>query len=161
MNLGEKISVLRDLEGRRRGLDRGLTKSEVVKLIHAETGKRISLPYLSQLERGTRAHMTNTSRLLLARFFRVHPGFLVDDPEDFHEHLATPLTEREHALASWLRFGAARFRHDRVAAEAFSRLAAHPERDKVLRLLRHVLAVPGLVDRLLHTLETKRTTRTR
>src|SRR5262249_30869776 len=161
MKIAEKLRALRELEGLCRGLARGLSKAETVKLIREELGERISLPYLSQLERGTRGHMTNTTRLLLARFFRVHPGFLVDDPDNFHEHLGLPIAHRGEALSTWLRLAAARFRHDGIAAEAVSRLAADPERDTALRLLRHVLAVPGLVDRLLHTLETKHTTRPR
>ena len=154
MRLGEKLNALRELEGRCRGLARGLSKAEAVRLIREETGQRISLPYLSQLERGTRTHMTNRTRLLLARFFRVHPGLLVDDPDDFREHLLTPIGDHSQTLAAWLRVGAARFRHDPLASETFERLATHPERHKALRLLHHLLEMPALMDRLLHTFET-------
>jgi transcriptional regulator with XRE-family HTH domain len=156
MRLGEKLRVLRELEGMCRGLPRALSKAEVVKLIRDEAEERISLPYLSQLEGGTRSHMTNKTRLLLARFFRVHPGYLVDDPEEFRQELATPLGERGHTLAAWLRVGALRFRHDPLVSETLARLAAHPERRKALRLLRDVLGLPVLMDRLLHALEVKR-----
>ena len=70
MRLREKLRVLREVEGTCRGLPRALSKAEVVKLIREEAEERISLPYLSQLEGGTRTHMTNKTRLLLARFFR-------------------------------------------------------------------------------------------
>src|SRR3990170_1522192 len=103
MRLREKLKVLREVEGTCRGLPRDLSKAEMVKLIREEMGERISMPYLSQLEAGTRTHMTNKTRLLLARFFRIHPGYLVDDPEDFQRHIATPLAHRPEPLADWLR----------------------------------------------------------
>ena len=156
MRLKEKLRVLRELEGTCRGLPRALSKAEVVKLIGEEAEERISLPYLSQLEGGTRTHMTNKTRLLLARFFRVHPGYLVDDPEEFREHLATPLGGRTQTLTAWLCVGALRFRHDPLVSETLARLAGHPERRKALRLLHEVLGMPVLMDRLLHALEVKR-----
>ena len=156
MRLAEKLKVLRELEGMCRGLPRALSKAEVIKLIREELDERISLPYLSQLEAGRRTHMTNTSRLLLARFFRIHPGYLVDDPDEFHEHLATPVPGAAESLVGWLRVGAARFRHDPLVAETLQRLATYPERLKALRLFRELLAMPALMDRLLHTVETKK-----
>lgn len=156
MRLGEKLRTLRELEGACRGFPRELSKAEVVKLIHVELAERISLPYLSQLEAGKRTHMTNKTRLLLARFFRVHPGYLVDDPEEFHRHVATPLPVHTDPLVEWLQVGAARFRHDRLVSETLGRLAGYPDRRKALRLLRELLAMPVLMDRLLHTVETKK-----
>src|SRR5262247_4874481 len=116
MRLGDKLRTLRELEGTCRGLSRALSKAEVVKLIREESQERISLPYLSQLERGARGHMTNKTRLLLARFFRVHPGYLVDDPDEFREHLATPVGVASTPLGVWLRVRAAVSRHDRPTA---------------------------------------------
>ncbi len=139
-----------------RGLPRDLSKAEMVKLIREEMGERISMPYLSQLEAGTRTHMTNKTRLLLARFFRIHPGYLVDDPEDFQRHIATPLAHRPEPLADWLLVGAAHFRHDPLVAETLERLAQFPERRRALRLLRELLAMPALMDRLLHTVEARK-----
>jgi transcriptional regulator with XRE-family HTH domain len=156
VRLNEKLKVLRELEGRCRGLSRALSKAETVKLIREETGEPISMPYLSQLERGTRTHMTNKTRLLLARFFRVHPAFLIDDPEEFREHLTTPIGDGSQTLPAWLRVGAARFRYDPLVSETLERLATHPERRKALRLLHTVLKMPTLMDRLVHALETKR-----
>ena len=89
MTLGEKIRYLREVEGSLRGLNRPLTQQELMKGIQAETGKTISQSYLSQIERGKRPHMTQSSRTLLARFFKVHPGFLVDDPEGYHTELVS------------------------------------------------------------------------
>ena len=40
----------------------------------------ISQSYLSQIESGARPHLTNDTRLLLSKFFKVHPGYLVTIP---------------------------------------------------------------------------------
>lgn len=156
MRLSEKLKVLRELEGMCRGFPNELSKAQVVKLIQKELGDRISLPYLSQLEAGRRTHMTNKTRLLLARFFRIHPGYLVDDPDEFHWHLGTAFPIQADPLVEWLRVGGARFRHDPLVSETLRRLATHPERRKAFRLLRGLLAMPALLDRLLHAMETKK-----
>jgi hypothetical protein len=100
--------------------------------------------------------MTGKTRLLLARFFRIHPGYLVDDPEEFSRQVITPIPEPPASFVAWLRAGAARFRHDALVAETLRRLAGYPERRKALRLLNELLALPALMDRLLHTLESKK-----
>jgi len=156
MKVAQKLRVLRELEGLCRGQARGLSKAETVKLIREELGERISLPYLSQLEAGKRAHMTNTTRLRLARFFRVHPGFLVDDPEDFQQQLGTAVSPDGNDFAGWLRAGTLRFRHDPLIAETLERLASAPDRRKALRFLHQVLAMPALMDRLLLAVDSRR-----
>ena len=80
MKLGEKIRYLREVEGSLRGLDRAMSQQELVRAIEAETGSKLSQSYLSQIESGARPHLTNTTRQILAGFFKVHPGYLVDDP---------------------------------------------------------------------------------
>ena len=85
MTLGEKLRYLREVEGTLRGLDREMTQQEMARLIQKELGKSISQSYLSQIESGARPHLTNSTRMLLARFFKVHPGYLVDDPEGFSD----------------------------------------------------------------------------
>lgn len=155
MRLSQKLTGLRELEGLCRGSSRALSKAETVKLIRDEIGEKISLGYLSQLETGKRLHMTNTTRLLLSRFFRVHPGYLVDDPEDFREHLATPTPASAGSLVAWLRAGAAQFRHDSLVSGTLERLASEPDQRKAFRVLRHLLTMPGLLDRLLLTLEAR------
>ncbi len=87
MKLGEKIRYLRLVEGTLRGLDREMTQQEVVRAIAREQKKPLSQSYLSQIESGARPHLTNSTRMLLAKFFGVHPGYLVDDPEGFHTEL--------------------------------------------------------------------------
>src|SRR5205814_808523 len=52
-----------------------------------KNGATISQSYLSQIESGARPHLTNTTRLLLAKLFKVHPGYLVDDPERYNAQL--------------------------------------------------------------------------
>ena len=74
MKLGEKIRYLREIEGSLRGLDRAMTQQELVRAIRAEMDTAVSQSYLSQIESGARPHLTNTTRLLLARFFKVHPA---------------------------------------------------------------------------------------
>ena len=56
--------------------------------------------------------MTQSSRALLARFFKVHPGFLVDDPEGYHTELTSDLRTTEGKLDVWLLQGSERFAGD-------------------------------------------------
>jgi transcriptional regulator with XRE-family HTH domain len=148
MTSGEKIRQLRLIEGRLRGLDRELTQSELVTAIKKEMKKSISQPYLSQLESGRRKHLTNTTRLLLAKFFRVHPGHLVDDPEGFQTELISDLSEREDKLDLWLIQGAERFRRDPQLASALLKLARHADTRHCLLLLARVIEMPELLLRL-------------
>lgn len=80
MKLADKLKALRLQEGKARGLARSLTQSEVARLIKAETGRGLTQAYLSQLESGKRRHLTAETREQLAKFFKVHPGYLVDEP---------------------------------------------------------------------------------
>jgi transcriptional regulator with XRE-family HTH domain len=148
MTAGEKIRHLRVIEGRLRGLDRELTQSELVAAIKKEMKKTISQPYLSQLESGRRRHLTNTTRLLLAKFFKVHPGHLVDDPEGFQTELITDFSEREDKLDLWLIQGAERFRRDPQLAAAMLKLARHKDTRSCFLLLARVLEMPELLERL-------------
>src|ERR1700748_3347398 len=97
MKLSDKIRYLREVEGSLRGLNRAMTQQELVRAIQAEgNGKAsISQSYLSQIESGARPHLTNTTRLLLAKFFQVHPGYLVDDPEGYNAQLMADVHKLE------------------------------------------------------------------
>jgi len=148
MSVAEKIRYLRVVEGHLRGLNREITQKEVVAAIRKELKTSISQPYLSQLEGGHRKHLTNTSRLLLAKFFKVHPGYLVDDPEGFQTELITDLRDREDKLDLWLIQGAERFHGDARLSEALVKLARHSDTRKCLLLLAAVLDTPELIDRL-------------
>jgi len=112
MTLAEKIRYLREVEGSLRELGRPMTQLELVKAIRKEQGKGISQSYVSQIENGSRRHMTQATRSLLAKFFKVHPGFLVDDPEGYHTELTSDLRTLEGKLDVWLLQGSERFASD-------------------------------------------------
>jgi transcriptional regulator with XRE-family HTH domain len=153
MTVSEKLRYLRGVEGHLRGLDREMTQKEVVAALQDELKRSISQPYLSQLESGQRKHLTNTTRLILARFFRVHPGYLVDDPEGFHTELVSQLRDRENKLDVWLAEGAERFRRDGPLARALLRLARHADSRKCLLLLAEILETPELLGKLWDVLQ--------
>ncbi|HEY6413556.1 MAG TPA: helix-turn-helix transcriptional regulator [Edaphobacter sp.] len=154
MKLSDKIRYLREVEGNLRGLNRAMTQQELVRAIQAEgNGKAISQSYLSQIESGARPHLTNTTRLLLAKFFKVHPGYLVDDPEGYHAELLSDLRTTEDKLDLWLIAGAERFRRDPDLCQALLTLANHDDSRRCLLLLEAVLETPLLVDRLLQVLK--------
>ena len=168
MKLSDKIRYLREVEGSLRGLDRAMTQQETVRAIaesEAEVvegakpskkakarGATISQSYLSQIESGARPHLTNTTRLLLARFFKVHPGYLVDDPEGYHAELMSDVRTVEDKLDLWLIAGAERFRRDPELCQALLALSRHEDSRRCLLLLESVLETPALVDRLMQVL---------
>jgi len=131
MTLGQKLRQLRHLEGELRGLGRELTQSELVRAIRQELGATISQSYLSLIEKGTRRHLSQESRQLLATFFKVHPGYLVSDPPGYHTELTSDVASVETAL---------------------DRIGLHAESRRCLVLLGEMLSMPGLVDRLSQTL---------
>ncbi len=134
-----------------------MTQSELVRAIEAETEQRVSQSYLSQIESGARPHLTNTSRLLLARFFKVHPGYLVDDPEGYHAELLSDARTLEDKLDLWLVSGAERFRRDGEICRALLTVAKHADSRRCLLLLERVIETPDLVDRLWSALQTSTT----
>jgi transcriptional regulator with XRE-family HTH domain len=153
VRLGEKIRYLREVEGSIRGLDREMTQQEVVRAIRKELGASISQSYLSQIEKGARPHLTNTTRMLLAKFFKVHPGYLVDDPEGYHSELMSDVRTLEERLDLWLIAGAERFRRDPRVKHALLQLAKHADSRGCLVLLGAILDTPGLAERLLQVLK--------
>jgi transcriptional regulator with XRE-family HTH domain len=168
MKLGEKIRYLREVEGGLRGLDRPMTQQEIVQAIRQEfgpvrtsvrasartprRGATISQSYLSQIENGSRPHMTQSSRALLAKFFKVHPGFLVDDPEGYHTELTSDLRTTEGKLDVWLLQGSERFASDPEMSEVMIKCAREKDTRRCLLLLGAILETPGLADRLLEAL---------
>lgn len=148
MKLGEKIRYLREVEGSLRGLDRAMSQQELVRAIEAETGSKLSQSYLSQIESGARPHLTNTTRQILATFFKVHPGYLVDDPEGYSLELQSDLRTVEDKLDLWLVSGAERFRRDPELKQALLMIARHEKTRECLLLLETILDTPGLAARL-------------
>jgi transcriptional regulator with XRE-family HTH domain len=154
MKLGEKIRYLREVEGSLRGLGRPMTQLELVRAIRDEMGKgnSISQSYLSQIENGARPHMTQSSRALLAKFFKVHPGFLVDDPEGYHTELTSDLRTTEGKLDVWLLQGSERFAGDTEISNVLIKAAREKDTRRCFLLLGAILETPGLADRLLEAL---------
>lgn len=152
MKLGEKLRYLREVEGNLRGMNRAMTQQELIRAIRAETGSAFSQSYLSQIESGARPHLTNTTRQMLAKFFKVHPGYLVDDPEGYHVELQSDARMLEDKLDLWLVSGAERFRRDPELRQALLALARHNASRRCLLLLQAVIDTPGLVDRLFDVL---------
>lgn len=152
MTLGDKIRYLREMEGALRGLDREMTQQEVVRAVRKELKKSISQSYLSQIESGARRHLTNNTRMLLADFFKVHPGYLVDDPEGFHTELTSDIRTVEERIDLWLIGGAETFRSDPELCDAMLKVARCDDSRQCFVLLAAILETPGLSDRLLHVL---------
>lgn len=152
MKLGEKLTQLRTIEGFARGLGRELTQAEVVKAIRegqdGPVKATISQSYLSQLESGARSHMTGQTRLLLARFFKVHPGHLVDDLDDMPSSRPRPRREIDDKLDIWLIEGSQEFADDPELSAALLRIAKHPHSRECLRILASFVENRELIDAL-------------
>ena len=162
MKLSDKIRYLREVEGNLRGLNRAMTQQELVRAIQQENAQSkkaikttISQSCLSQIENGGRPHLTNTTRLLLAKFFKVHPGYLVDDPEGYSIELQSDLRSIEDKLDLWLVSGAERFRRDPELMHALLTVARHEHTRECLLLLEAILETPGLAPRLAEVLRPK------
>jgi len=153
MTLGEKLRYLRLVEGTLRGMDREMTQQDLVRALKKETGKGLSQSYLSQIESGARPHLTNASRMLLARFFKVHPGYLVDDPAGYHTELTSDLRAGEDRLDLWLITGAEQFARDPELSHALLQVAKHRDTRKCLLLLGAILETPELAERLAEVLQ--------
>jgi transcriptional regulator with XRE-family HTH domain len=161
MKLSDKIRYLREVEGQLRGLGRAMTQGEMVRAIREEmreadgTNVALSQSYLSQIESGARPHLTNTTRLLLARFFKVHPGYLVDDPEGYQDELVSDLRAQatlDEKLDLWLIGGAERFRRDPELRRTLLAISRHKDSRRCLLLLESILETPELSERLLEVL---------
>jgi hypothetical protein len=91
--------------------------------------------------------------MLLAKFFKVHPGYLVDDPEGFQTELISNVGALEDKLDLWLINGAERFRGDVDLNQALLAVAKHQDSRMCLVLLGAILENPGLPERLLQVLK--------
>ncbi|HEX8171151.1 MAG TPA: transcriptional regulator [Thermoanaerobaculia bacterium] len=153
MKLREKLARLRTLEGFARGLGRELTQTEVVRGVREELDGRISQSYLSQLESGARLHLTSGTRLLLARYFKVHPGYLVDDHDDAPPLPPKQRRELDDRLDLWLIEGSETFSGDRELSEALLQIAKHEKSRDCLVLFGSIVENRQLIDHLVETLE--------
>jgi transcriptional regulator with XRE-family HTH domain len=141
MDLAEKLRHLRRVEGELRGLNRPMTQTEVVSAMGKELGETISQAYLSQLESGKRLHLTAFTRDLLARFFKVHPGYLVSDPPDFSTDLLTDVADGSDRLTTWLEASAEEWSAEPEIGGFFETLASTADPRRYLRLLTHLLTL--------------------
>lgn len=148
MKLGDKLRSLRAVEGSLRGLGRSMTQQELASAMKSEIGRGLSQAYLSQIESGTRPHLTHTTRELLARFFRVYPGFLVDDPEGYTPGLQSELRAIDAKVDSWLFAGAEQFTADPSLQRALQVIAEHEDSRRAILLLAEILRTPDLAERL-------------
>src|SRR2546427_1253173 len=148
MKLGDKLRSLRAVEGSLRGLGRTMTQQELAAAMKNEIGRGLSQAYLSQIENGARPHLTHTTRELLARFFRVYPGFLVDDPEGYTPELQSELRAIDAKIDSWLYAGAEQFTADPELQRALLAVAEVEDSRKAVLLLAEILRTPGLADQL-------------
>jgi transcriptional regulator with XRE-family HTH domain len=151
MTLGEKIARLRVLEGTARGLGREMTQNEVSVAIRDELGGRISQSYLSQIENGARLHLTSGTRQTLARFFKVHPGYLVDDLEEPHLPIR-PRRDSDEKIDLWLIDASEEFRDDGALSRALLAIAKHEQSRDCLILLGAIVENKVLIDRLMERL---------
>ena len=148
MKLGDKLRSLRSVEGSLRGLGRSMTQQELASAMKSEIGRGLSQAYLSQIESGARPHLTHTTRELLARFFRVYPGFLVDDPEGYTPGLQSELRAIDAKIDSWLFAGAEQFTADPPLQRALKVIAENEDSRRAILLLAEILRTPDLAERL-------------
>jgi hypothetical protein len=130
-----KIRYLREVEDALCGLDRAMAQLEIAHAIKEDLRKPFSQPYLWQIESGSRPH-------LLAKFFKVHPGYLVDDPEGYSTELISDLGAFEDRLDLWLVSGAEPVSKDPGVCEELLALAKHPDSQRCLTLLKLILENP-------------------
>ena len=142
MNLSEKIKHLREVEGDLRGFNRPMTQMEVVKAMQEELNESISQAYLSQIENGKRVHLTASSRDLLSRFFKVHPGYLVSDPPDFSTDLLTDMENEADRLATWLEASSEEWHAEPLIQAFFERLAGVEEPSRYIALFYELMDIP-------------------
>src|SRR5579885_2370269 len=139
MELHQKLKHLRAVEGHMRGLNRPLTQAEVTQEMQRELGETLSQAYLSQIESGKRPHLSARSRALLARFFKVHPGYLVSDPPGYEEGLFSEIADPQTRLATWLAASAEEWRSDQLIRRVFEKLAEHPDPRRIFAMLDELL----------------------
>jgi hypothetical protein len=139
MTLGEKLQHLRMVEGELRGLGRPMTKAEVLRAMRAELGESISHAYMCQLESGVRTHMSPGTRALLARFFKVLPGYLVSDPEGYQGAIVSGMLDEPDALRAWLEARAEDLRDDPFLYHVLLRMSRHPDPRQLFERLDRLL----------------------
>ncbi len=144
MQLGEKIKHLRQMEGELRGLGRAMTKAEVLRAMRAELHESVSHAYMCQLESGARTHMSPGTRTLLARFFKVLPGYLVSDPEGYQEGVLSDIESEPDQLKAWLASRADELRDDPMIYHVMLKMSRDPNPRRFFEALDDMLDEDGL-----------------
>jgi transcriptional regulator with XRE-family HTH domain len=139
MDLHQKLKHLRAVEGSIRGLSRPMTQAEVSQEMQRELGESLSQAYLSQIECGKRQHLSAHSRALLARFFKVHPGYLVSDPPGYEVDLLSEIEDPQEHLATWLAASAEEWRSDHLMQRVFKKWSEHPDPRRIFQFLDELL----------------------
>src|SRR5579883_2768257 len=90
------------------------------------------LQHLRQLEgelRGLGRPMTKAEvlRALMARFFKVLPGYLVSDPEGYQAAIVSDVVTEPDALRSWLAARAEEVRDDLHLYHVLLKMSRHPD----------------------------------
>ena len=139
MTLGEKLKHLRQVEGELRGLGRAMTKAEVLRAMRGEQGEAVSHAYLCQLESGARTHMSPGTRALLARYFKVLPGYLVSDPEGYQAAIVSEVASEPDALRAWLATRAEDLRDDVFLYHVLLKMSRHPDPRRLFETIDELL----------------------
>ncbi len=108
-----------------------------------ELGETITQAYLSQIEHGTRRHLSSNTRSRLAQFFHVHPGYLVDDPVGYEVEIPADPHHAERTVDSWLNEGAERFKDDPELSQALLVLSRRKDTRNCLILIGELLETAG------------------
>lgn len=139
MTLSEKLKHLRQIEGDLRGLGRPMTKAEVLRAMRSEQGEAVSHAYLCQLESGARTHMSPVTRALLAGFFKVLPGYLVSDPDDYQAAIVSDVPSEPDALRAWLAARADDMRDDLALYHVLLKMSRHPNPRRLFETIDELL----------------------
>ena len=105
-----------------------MTQQDLVRALKKEMGSGLSQSYLSQIESGARPHLTNATRMLLARFFKVHPGLSGGRSRGLPHRADQRSARQEDRLDLWLINGAEQFARDPELSHALLQLAQHRTR---------------------------------
>jgi hypothetical protein len=98
------------------------------------------------------SYFTNSSLMMLVKFFKVHPVYLVSDPEVYQTELISDLGGLENKLDLWLINGAERFWRDVELNQALLQVARQEDSRLCLVLLGAIVENPGLAERLMQVL---------
>ncbi len=86
--------------------------------------------------------LTESTRKLLARFFKVLPGYLVSDPAGWEPTPSLPGLAQPDRVKAWLLAQAEQTGHEPLLAHLLLRLARHPDPRRYLWLFDRLVDLP-------------------